>query len=59
VSNKAETVKAVEVDGFFNAEDRAGFVLIKRRSISKMSGCSETFSLSGAGSFRGAFLAIA
>jgi long-subunit acyl-CoA synthetase (AMP-forming) len=39
VNNKAETEKAVEADGFFNAGDLAGFVSIKGRSISKMSDC--------------------
>jgi hypothetical protein len=39
VNNKAETEKAVGVDGFSNADGLAGFVLIKGRSISKMSGC--------------------
>jgi len=43
VNNKAETEKAVGADGFFNVGDLAGFVLIKGRSISKMSGCWETF----------------
>jgi hypothetical protein len=38
VNNKAETEKAVGVDGFSNADGLAGFVLIKGRSISKMSG---------------------
>jgi hypothetical protein len=35
--NKAETEKAAGV--FSNADGLAGFVLIKGRSISKMSGC--------------------
>jgi hypothetical protein len=36
--NKAETETAA-ADGFFNADGLADFVLIKGRSISKMSGC--------------------
>jgi hypothetical protein len=39
VNNKVETEKAVGADGFSNAGDLAGFVSIKGRSISKMSGC--------------------
>jgi hypothetical protein len=37
--NKAETETAAVVDGFSNADGLVGFVLIKDRSISKMSGC--------------------
>jgi len=38
-NNKAETETAVVADGFSSADGLAGFVLIKGRSISKMSGC--------------------
>jgi hypothetical protein len=37
--NRAETETAAVADGFFNADGLADFVLIKGRSISKMSGC--------------------
>jgi hypothetical protein len=37
--NKAETETAAVADGFSNGDALAGFVLIKGRSISKMSGC--------------------
>jgi hypothetical protein len=37
--NRAETETAVAVDGFFNAAGLVGFVSIKDRLISKMSGC--------------------
>jgi len=38
-NNKAETETAAAAAGFFNADGLAGFVLIRVRSISKMSGC--------------------
>jgi hypothetical protein len=37
-NNKVETERAAVADGFFNADGLADFVLIKGRSISKMSG---------------------
>jgi hypothetical protein len=37
--NKAEIEMAVVADGFSNADGLAGFVSIKGRSISRMSGC--------------------